>query len=285
MQCPTPINIADPRAQHPSVRLEVPCGKCGACRQNRRSDWSFRLKQEQKQSITSYFITFTYDEQNLRYYHRPDENGELHPTLRKQDLQNFLKRLRKEQSKLTDRKIRYYAVGEYGTETNRPHYHAIIFNLLYALTEKLERIWGLGHVYSGDLNDASIHYVTKYHVNFVKDQDDPWAPEFATMSRNPGIGKNYVDNNKKWHKQNQYPFVMNNGYRQRLPRYYADKIWNPWEKQIITAKTKMTMLENYEHEIQRLKKLGKQDPENYIFTSLIQSAQKQKRKSQENNTF
>lgn len=47
--------------------------------------------------------------------------------LSKIDLQLFLKRLRKNLTKFTDEKIRYYAVGEYGPQTFRPHYHLLLF--------------------------------------------------------------------------------------------------------------------------------------------------------------
>lgn len=48
--------------------------------------------------------------------------------LSKIDLQLFLKRFRKYLSKYTNEKIRYYAVGEYGPQTFRPHYHLLFFS-------------------------------------------------------------------------------------------------------------------------------------------------------------
>lgn len=46
------------------------------------------------------------------------------PYLRKQDLQLFLKRLRKY---LPDYEIRYFACGEYGPDKFRPHYHLLLY--------------------------------------------------------------------------------------------------------------------------------------------------------------
>lgn len=43
------------------------------------------------------------------------------------DCQNFIKRLRKNLSKYTNEKIRYYLVSEYGPKTFRAHYHAMFF--------------------------------------------------------------------------------------------------------------------------------------------------------------
>ena len=59
------------------------------------------------------YITLTYNDDHL------PANGSLQP----RDLQLFWKRLRKARTP----GIRYYACGEYGDQTARPHYHAIIF--------------------------------------------------------------------------------------------------------------------------------------------------------------
>ena len=190
MQCPTPTSIADPHKKHKSNRITVPCGKCGACRKTRRNEWAFRLSQELKTAKNAYFITLTYSDENLPF--TPD--GVI--TLDKKDLQNFQKRLRKLQKKQwPETKYRYYAVGEYGTETDRPHYHIIAFNVAPDCLRNLSTLWPFGIHHIGTVTTGSIFYVAKYHVNAVKADDDR-VPEFATMSRRPGIGHNYVK--KKW---------------------------------------------------------------------------------------
>lgn len=54
------------------------------------------------------FITLTYD----------DEHLPLGMSLVPKDLQDFLKRFR---SRIAPIKVRYYGVGEYGDQTQRPH--------------------------------------------------------------------------------------------------------------------------------------------------------------------
>ena len=46
--------------------------------------------------------------------------------LKKSDFQKFIKRLRK------DYDIKYFACGEYGDKTLRPHFHAILFGVNFS---------------------------------------------------------------------------------------------------------------------------------------------------------
>ena len=70
------------------------------------------------------------------------------PILSKEDLQKFLKRLRFQISKLFDEEIRYFACGEYGPKTFRPHYHILLYfnepGLLTQLQELVDSCWQYG---------------------------------------------------------------------------------------------------------------------------------------------
>jgi len=134
--------------------LTVPCGHCNFCLSNRRADWTFRLYQEHKKAPSSHFLTLTYDDTTVPI-------GDDCYSLSKRDLQLFTKRLRKENGS----KLRYYSVGEYGTKTQRPHYHSIMFGINVSTLDKIQTIWGLGNVHVGQVSEASIHYVTKYVIN------------------------------------------------------------------------------------------------------------------------
>lgn len=152
---------------------------------------------EQRLNETSTFLTLTYDEKNL------PPGGSLVP----RDVQLFLKRLRKEYYPLT---IRYYGVGEYGENTERPHYHAIIFGGPTCLQwpvrkgegcqcpscQLYQRSWGKGFIYLGDATEKSIKYVASYVSKSTLKKSDPKLfgrhPEYAFMSRRPGIGYGQV---------------------------------------------------------------------------------------------
>lgn len=279
MRCPTPISVPDPDNTSPAIRITVPCGKCGACRHNRRADWSFRLQQELKTAINAYFLTLTYSDDNLPV----TEDGEV--TLRKRDLQLFIKRIRKASKKeWPDEKFRYYAVGEYGSETGRPHYHILCYNT-YPLCVNADLCpWYYGHIKVGTVTPQSIHYVAKYHVN-VGEIDGTREPEFATMSRRPGIGALYVSRAFKWHRENDNYFVVNNGYRQRVPRYYIERLFTKIERRIRSMKNVEEGDQAYWREYDRLIKLAIDDPDRYMFKSQLQDAQRIKDKGSDGNVF
>lgn len=198
----------------------VPCGKCVACRRRRQAAWTFRLLKESEISMTACFVTLTYSDDNLTY-------GELWPTLVKRDFQLFMKRLRKKNATLTNDKIVYYACGEYGENTFRPHYHMIAFNIHPTLMfdSPMSEIWQLGNARIDPCNIKTIQYVSKYVMKSAK-RPEGVEPEFSLMSK--GIGKSYLTNMvKRYYKDNQMPFVvLEDGKKQTMPRYFKERIFD-----------------------------------------------------------
>ncbi len=261
MRCISPISVKDPRKNRGSIRLIVPCGRCGACLSNRRAQWSFRLLEEFNNSTSAVFVTLTYNKKQV-----PKSNKGI-LSLRKRDYQLFIKKLRKK----INVKIRYYTVGEYGSKTFRPHYHAIIFNGGISINTHLQTCWTdgksatLGAVNCGDVNGASIHYITKYHVNYIPKGE--WEelgldiePEFATMSRNPGIGHQYVSRAGTWNRSNRNQYVVNKGFKQALPRYYKNKLFTSMQKEILAIEGIKMADKAYIKEVERLMRLKYKNP-------------------------
>lgn len=205
-----------------------PCGKCRICMQNRRNHWSFRLHQELKASKSAKFITLTYDEDNIPYN---EETGEI--TLIKKDVQNFIKQYRKKEVRLKNN-IRYFLTGEYGGKTDRPHYHIIMFNLTVdkKMPIRLQSSWKKGHIDIGDVNSASIHYITKYLMDtrFRFDKNYTRQKPFNLMSTKPGIGHAYIEKNKKFHIENKAFYGILNGVKIDLPRYYKELLFDEEDK-------------------------------------------------------
>ena len=179
MQCMSPILVSHSDGKGTTIRTPVPCGKCYACLSRNRSQWAFRLQKEQRYSECSHFVTLTYDDSQLEY------NDEGYPVVSKRDVQLFLKRLRKQYKGV---KIRYFITSEYGPQTQRPHYHGILFNIpgsVEDVTKGISQAWQHGFVSIGSVTEASINYCAKYCItkNSTPAGRDPC---FSLMSRRPG---------------------------------------------------------------------------------------------------
>lgn len=199
--------------------IDIPCGKCVGCRLAYSRTWADRCMAEATLHVNNYFLTLTYDNDNLPYP-IDKETGEIltknWPTLVKRDWQLFMKRLRKNYK--YDNNIRFFMAGEYGSQSARPHYHAIVFGLqlddlqLYKKTgqgfnlytsEWLNSIWQhQGYIIIADVTWETCAYTARY---IMKKQNGDGAeiyeklniiPEFTLMSRRPGIGREFYENNK-----------------------------------------------------------------------------------------
>lgn len=219
MGCWSPINLRSETQKRLGLKgTSVPCGRCLGCLSKKRQDWTFRMMQELQNATSASFITLTIEDSvNI-------DTGEIiKPTeLDKGSLQRFFKRVRKE-----TKNLKYYAVGEYGTKTKRPHYHAIVFN---ADKEVLDKKWNEGRTHQGDVRESSIKYVTKYILK-KKVIDDPLKP-FAIMSK--GLGKIYLKNAERYHKSNFTIAISGQGDNARnIPRYYREKIFTKAERELL----------------------------------------------------
>lgn len=222
-----------------SVKI-IPCGQCITCRLNRSREWANRIMLECKSypENTNYFVTLTYDDEHVPINKTIDTNtGELITglSLDKSHLQKFNHDLRKKWlNKYNHTGIRYYECGEYGEHTERPHYHLILMNLphlddlvyykgttlgdtLYT-SETLSKLWKRGYVVVGKVTWDSASYVARYVMkkHFGKGADDYYKskakiPEFTTMSRRPGLGYNYYEENKNTIYDTDEIFVPRDG--------------------------------------------------------------------------
>lgn len=277
MQCISPMQIRNPTLEkNKKTFLVVPCSRCAFCLSLKRQDWAFRLYQEHKICHTAKFITLTYNDESLPF-------GYQDPTLDKKGQQRFLKRLRKinlniamkkksfatrKQANEQTPKIRYYMVGEYGTQYERPHYHYIMFNMqteLFKDEKKLTEIWGNGHVHIDPVNALTINYTLKYLVNKDDYNYDGKQKPFSMMSTKPPLGINYIsEQNKEYHIQKQSITVKNrNGTNQRLPRIYKEKIFSDYDLEDIGQKAYNLSIELNKVELERLSTLGHTHPTIY----------------------
>lgn len=103
-------------------------------------------------------------------------------------MQLFLKRIRSSLSV----PVRFFAVGEYGDLTWRPHYHLSLFGTGIESASLVQKCWDKGFTYTSEFNQTTAQYVAGYVVKKMTSEDDPRLgyrhPEFARMSLRPGIG-------------------------------------------------------------------------------------------------
>lgn len=236
--CYSPISI---KVKDES-RISVPCGKCPECLQKKRSEWTFRLLTELNICNSAHFITLTYDDDNLpnfdirtnTFIDRGGFNYEGNPDvahyLEKKEAQLFIKRLRKENDKVSKEQLRYFFVGEYGDKTRRPHYHAIFFNLKKNVVDNIEKIWKYGFVHVGEVNQSSIHYVTKYMLKHQEEKNT-----FSLCSKRPFIGHSYLTPSiKRYHKKhNDMKVQFMDSTKIGMPRIYKSKIYSKISRQLI----------------------------------------------------
>lgn len=216
MKCISPVYVR-------KVMQHVPCGKCAFCVKKAIDSWCLRLSHEMEVSSSAFFITLTYDNEHL-------PSGQ---ELSKQDLCLFIKKLRHRNPG-----IRYFAIGEYGSEKGRPHYHAVIFNLidLDLITASWTDSSGtpLGHVVGDRATMGRIRYMVEYMA--LPQVSNGKAKAFRVMSRRPGIGSSYIAKWKGFHKARSDSVVYQFSTPNAMPRYYKDNIYNVHQRALVVAK-------------------------------------------------
>lgn len=254
------ISLGQAMAENPKIKgyedvltksncMLIPCGKCIGCRIRAKMDWATRMELEAKSTPWVWFITFTYDDKHvptmnlatgelyeggIGVWHKQEEKPEAVNVLNMDDMTRFWKRLRKKQDK-----IRYFYCGEYGENTARPHYHAIIYGLQmpdlekvkgrnqYYSSKMLEETWGLGQVTIAYAEPGTYNYVAGYvtkkmHGNDKQEYAEIGLPApYACMSRRPGIGMDWLETNID--KLYEQPHIQLAGKTAPIPRAF-DKI-------------------------------------------------------------
>ena len=195
--------------------LLLPCGKCIACKESKRKQWSVRCELEASQYSLNCFVTLTYEKNHIP----------ANLKLWKKDFQNFIKAIRNR-----GYDVRYFGCGELGVK-GRPHCHIILFGFMPS-----------DCVYKGEKSDTDNYiYCSKFidecweHKGISTVQE--FSPRcasyvagytqkekntaFLLMSTRPGIGRLYVEKNAQ--KLYVCDSVVANNRAVSLPRYF-DKV-------------------------------------------------------------
>jgi len=248
MPCTDPIRVRVGTRETPLGQV-VQCGNCESCLESRTKEWALRCELEGRSHERKIFVTFTYRDSCLPF-------GHLSPTLAPYDLKNFWKRLRKHYSGIP---IKYFACGEYGDRTYRPHYHAIIFNLDFAdkkiskyspngpyyTSPTLDSIWGHGNCIIADATTESSAYVARYIIGKKTRAKESLyeylgiEPEFMRCSK--GIGKNwYLNNIYNVHPHSN--IITKGNIKNKVPRYFLKLLQKIDEDELLGHKLNIKIL-------------------------------------------
>ena len=183
------LYFQEPKSLPYYKEVRIPCRKCFECVQSYSTNWAIRCSLEASTHEKNCFVTLTYDNEHLK-------------DISVKEMQKFIKRLRKY---LGNDKVRYFACGEYGEHTGRPHYHVILFGVDFADSRQflkrdrrgnpiytspvLSRLWKFGFHSIGAVTYDTAKYCAKYMQKFnLKDG----KKAFTIQSRKPAIGYSYA---------------------------------------------------------------------------------------------
>lgn len=206
--------------------LPVPCGRCHECLHDYQQDWTLRLKAESKHLTCIPYVTLTYNNAHLPTL--TDIDGTKKSVVIKRHVQLFLKRLRKAVPDLAFN-FKYFAVGEYGGNYNRSHYHLLLFSshwkTIAQARKEVRNAWkdrhgrDIGFIKVKQASDKSIHYLTKY-LNKL-DARPHFVKPFRLMSK--GIGRKFFSERVvNFFLTTFQNYIKLDGRAYRLPRYYRD---------------------------------------------------------------
>lgn len=249
------------KALNPDSPTKIPCGRCSGCRQDRVSDWMVRCVHESQTSPASCFITLTYSDEFLPTDH----------SVKFDDYRAFMRRLRKRFGK----GIRFFGCGEYSDAPKlRPHYHALLFNFDFPdktywstrdgnrvfKSEALSELWPFGLHEIGGVSVQSAGYCSQYvqkkqtgpvaddhyfRLSPVDGQMYRVAPEFATMSRMPGLGDVWFDR----FAADVFPsdHVIIDGVPRRTPVYYLKRLSEGEAERVKRARRRVGNRYSWQH--------------------------------------
>jgi len=246
-----PTSVENVKWRQTNGFMPIPCGKCSGCRNDQRLQWTIRCTHEASQHDNTTFLTLTVDDDHMPWHGSLSKKllAGFFKRLRHEATRIHNPRYSNSRSNaLTNNQptfIRFFGCGEYGTTTKRAHYHALLFGLwpqdarIYGAdtftSESLSLLWKEGTHQFSKANPDRIAYVCGYvnkKMGTMRDRSaygvvDPDTgeyheriPEFAVMSRRPGIGTQWFT---KYETDLRRAQLHYDGRYVSIPRFYERK--------------------------------------------------------------
>lgn len=232
MACVNPLELQT-KVKGRLKNIKVSCGHCLNCMIKKQSQLTFLANKElltrYKKGQSASFVTLTYDDNHIPY----NENGFV--TLRKSDVQKFLKNVRRQidyHNLKKDFKVIY--CGEYGdgshsnfktgVSTFRPHYHIAFLGLSDTEAKMFTRkLWKFGLCDVGPLSSGGLRYICKYMTKatpgkIVKEIREVAKVENPFICHSIGLGKEWINKNLYKIVENEFHFNIN-GKKTLFPKY------------------------------------------------------------------
>ena len=221
MSCIRPVTISNKYitrlfnlGQIKTSSIQVPCGKCLNCRITKESQLIYLANKELNQVYLSgrgaSFVTLTYDDSHVPI------NERCKLTLRKKDLKDFMKRLRRRMEYHGDTtKFKYVYCGEYGDKFSRPHYHIAFLGLSdNQIRQYSRKVWKFGLCDIGALSNGGLRYVCKYMTKQnpskkVSQVYDSAGVEKPFIYHSIGLGKEWIIKHLQQIADNNFQFTIN----------------------------------------------------------------------------
>lgn len=209
-----------------------PCGGCMSCRLDNLLLWQARINSEWLKYRSS-FVTFTYDDNHLQY----GVHNAIMPTLKKEDLSKYLDNVRHkikrvfQENKNLDRQTpnyKYFAVGEYGDNFKRPHYHILYMGIdAFQFQQIFRDSWKNGSVKALPLLPGGVRYVVDYMTKretgeLAKTLYEDTYREKPFILSSPGIGQDFFVQHKD--EISKTGFVKIGNKLIPVPTHYYNKL-------------------------------------------------------------
>lgn len=230
--------MADTRHLH----IMVGCGWCKECRRAIANNWRIRMLEEYKENNQAEFVNLSFSKDSIikleQEIHEKKYKGikgdELDVNiLAAYAIRMFTERWRKKYKKAP----RHWFVTELGHKNSeRIHLHGIMWNISNKPKEEFMQDiidkWMYGNVTLGAyVDERTMNYITKYITKV--DEYHTGYKQKTFVSK--GIGKGYIERMSIWHQwredKTNIHYLMNNGRKYALPKYYKNKLWTEEQRQ------------------------------------------------------
>lgn len=202
--------IRPPKVVQPAAPREVyvPCGHCKDCDQVYQASWSFRLRVElENLSLQGWqigFLTLTYKPLCLPHYPPSVFKEGKYKSLQcfsRDDCESFIRSLRsylwREYHLEGQMRLRYFLCSEYGSSTQRAHYHCVLAFPPHVdprkVFDKVHALWQpLGHVFPRYF-EGGVDSHGYYHKPFIVSSASAAAKYIAKYTTKDQYYREYLE--------------------------------------------------------------------------------------------